>query len=147
MTVSDIPVELGRNYTISFKIKSTLKGTVTNEETKEEKTVDSKHILFKAYDQKSKGEPSVNFTSISGATSGGYITVKNGDDYKTVTATVKIPDTRKAYGGDVMGLKFALGAFIKTFPEEVNMKGTVYVKDLKVYAGNQYTVKFNNGSH
>ena len=146
MTVSDIPVELGRNYTISFKIKSTLKGTVTNEETKEEKTVDSKHILFKAYDQKSKGEPSVNFTSISGATSGGYITVKNGDDYKTVTATVKIPDTRKAYGGDVMGLKFALGAFIKTFPEEVNMKGTVYVKDLKVIAGNQYTVKFTNGS-
>ena len=44
--------------------------------------------------QKSKGEPSVNFTSISGATSGGYITVKNGDDYKTVTATVKIPDAR-----------------------------------------------------
>ena len=40
--------------------------------------------------RKSKGEPSVNFTSISGATSGGYITVKNGDDYKTVTATVKI---------------------------------------------------------
>lgn len=76
MTVSDIPVELGRNYTISFKIKSTLKGTVTNEETKEEKTVDSKHILFKAYDQKSKGEPSVNFTSISGATSGGYINSK-----------------------------------------------------------------------
>ena len=146
MTVSDIPVELGRNYTISFKIKSTLKGTVTNEETKEEKTVDSKHILFKAYDQKSKGEPSVNFTSISGATSGGYITVKNGDDYKTVTATVKIPDKRKAYGGDVMGLKFALGAFVKTFPEEVNMKGTVYVKDLKVIAGDQYTVKFTDGS-
>lgn len=146
MTVSDIPVELGRNYTISFKIKSTLKGTVTNEETKEEKTIDSKHILFKAYDQKSKGEPSVNFTSVSGATSGGYITVKNGDDYKTVTATVKIPDTRKAFGGDVMGLKFALGAFIKAFPEEVNMKGTVYVKDLKVIAGDQYTVKFTDGS-
>ena len=68
MTVSDIPVELGRNYTISFKIKSTLKGTVTNEETKEEKTIDSKHILFKAYDQKSKGEPSVNFTSVSAVT-------------------------------------------------------------------------------
>jgi len=137
MTVSDIPVELGRNYTVSFKIKSTLKGTVTNEETKEEKTIDSKHILFKAYDQKSKGEPSVNFTSVSGATSGGYITVKNGDDYT---------DTRKAYGGDVMGLKFALGAFVKTFPEEVNMKGTVYVKDLKVIAGDQYTVKFTDGS-
>lgn len=82
-------LNLGRNYTVSFKIKSTLKGTVTNEETKEEKTIDSKHILFKAYDQKSKGEPSVNFTSVSGATSGGYITVKNGDDYKTVTATVR----------------------------------------------------------
>lgn len=41
-----------------------------------------------------------------------------------------------------MGLKFALGAFVKTFPEEVNMKGTVYVKDLKVIAGDQYTVKF-----
>ena len=35
MTVSEIPVELGRNYTISFKIKSTIKVTVTNEETKE----------------------------------------------------------------------------------------------------------------
>ena len=46
MTVCDIPVELGRNYTISFKIKSTLKGTVTNEETKEEKTVDSKTYLY-----------------------------------------------------------------------------------------------------
>lgn len=146
MTVSDIPVELGRYYTISFKIKSTLKGTVTDETTKKQEEVKSKHILFKAYDPKSNGEPSVNFTSISGATSGGYITVNNGDDYKTVTATVKIPDTKKEYGGDVMGLKFALGAFIKTFPKEINMSGTVYVKDLKVIAGNQYTVKFTNGS-
>ncbi len=46
----------------------------------------------------------------------------------------------------VYGLKFALGAFVKNIPEEVNMKGTVYVKDLKVIAGNQYTVKFTNGS-
>lgn len=155
-TIENIPVEYGRYYTISFKIKSTLKATLDvkdeagnvikdeNGQPKKE-VINSKHILFKAYDQKSPGEPSLDFVSASGATNGGYITVIDGEDYKTVTATVKVPEGKAGYGGNVMGIKLAMGAFLKTYPKENNLSGYVYIRDFKVTAGTQYTVKLTNG--
>lgn len=140
--MTNIPIEKGRKYTISFKIKSTLVvknkyGTVTNDE---------KQITFKAYRPTEKGDnPGVNFSSVSSTmTTGGYIKLKNGEDWKTVTATVVIPNT-KDYNSNYMGVQFAMGTFFKTRPEEAGMSGNIYVKDFKVTAGTQYTVTYNNG--
>lgn len=155
-TMTNVPIELGRYYTISFKIKSTLKTTktVTDEngnpvkdengsEVKE--PVTTKHILFKAYDPNSPGEPSVEFQSVSGANSAGYITLDSSkDQWQTVTAVIKIPETKKLYGGTTLGIKFAMGAFLKTYPDEIGMSGNIYVQDFKITAGTQYTVKYTN---
>jgi hypothetical protein len=148
-TMTGIPVELGRYYTISFQIKSTLKTTKTVEDSttgeKVEEPVTTKHILFKAYDPNSNGEPSVAFTKISGATSAGYIVLDSTQDWQTVTATIKIPDTNKLYGvGNTLGIKFAMGAFLQDYKDEIGMSGYVYVKDFKITAGTQYTVKYTD---
>lgn len=158
-TMTDIPIELGRYYTISFQVKSTLKGlkplkdangNVVKDEAGKDKTEQNyvKHVSFKAYDPKSPGEPSVAFESISGAnaTTSGMIELDSTKDWQTVTATIKIPATKKQYAADTLGIKFALGANIVTYPDEVAMKGNILVKDFKVVAGNQHTVTFVNGS-
>lgn len=155
-TLTGIPVEHGRYYTISFAIKSTLKGSKTlkdeagnalKDEAGDDLTepVTTKHLLFKAYDPISRGEPSVEFISTSGASVGGYITVDSAtEEWKNVTATIKIPD-KKTFPADQMGIKIALGAFLKTYPDEIAMSGSVYVKDFKITAGTQYLVKYTNG--
>lgn len=145
-TMTGIPVEHGRNYTISFKIKSTLKANKTDDKGNVTGTITTKHILFKAYDPVSPGEPSVSFLTASGATTGGYITVDSSDpNYKTVTATVQIPEA-KVFPSNTMGIKFALGAFLKSYPDEIAMTGSVYISDFKVTAGTQYTVSLTNGT-
>ena len=45
-----------------------------------------------------------------------------------------------------MGIMFACGAFLKTRPEEVNYKGTLKVRNMKIIAGTQYAVKYYDGS-
>lgn len=149
-TLTGIPVEHNRYYTISFSIKSTLKAknTVKDETTGEEttKTITTKHILFKAYDPISRGEPSVEIISATGASTAGYVTLDSSKDaWQTVTATIKIPE-KKTFPAEQMGIKFALGSFLKTYPDEIAMSGNIYVKDFKVTAGTQYTVKLTNGS-
>lgn len=148
------PVEKGRTYDISFKIKSTLKGTFTekdeagnvkkDEEGNEiKKTVTKKHILFKAYNPTAPGEPGVAFTSASGCTIGGMIETDSAEGEKTVTAKILVP---KTYDGTVVALNFACGAFLKTYPDEINMKGRLYFSDVQVKAGAQYAVKYTYGS-
>ncbi|MFQ9515080.1 MAG: hypothetical protein ACLRZ9_04540 [Eubacterium sp.] len=153
-TLTGVPVELGRYYTVSFKIKSTLKGTKTlkddkGEDLKDEngntvtEPVTKKHILFKTYDPGSPGEPGVEFITVSGGTTAGYLELDSASDtWKTVTATIKIPE--KNYGGSILGVKFALGANMVTYPDELGMKGDIYVKDFKITAGTQYTVKLTD---
>lgn len=155
-TLTGVPVEHGRYYTISFDIKSTLKGSKAKTDENGNKVKDeygnevtepitTKHALFKAYDPISRGEPSVEIISASGASTGGYITLDSSKDWQTVTATIKIPDA-KTFPATQMGIKFALGAFLKSYPEEVAMSGYVYVKNFKVVAGTQHKVTFTNGS-
>ncbi len=147
-----VSIEKGRKYTVSFKIKSTLKGKknkkddegndVINPETGEavQETNYVKHISFKLYDTVSKGGPAVDLDSVTGATTAGMITLDSSkDEWQTVTAQVTIP---AKYGSDYMGIMFALGARQVTYPEEVAMQGTVSVSDLKIIAGNQYRVNF-----
>ena len=158
-TLQPVSIELGRYYTISYQVKSTLKGTkpvkdangnVMKDEAGKDITEPNtvKHVSFKAYDPKSPGEPSVAFESVSGAnaTTSGMIELDSTKDWQTVTATSKIPATKKQYAADTLGMKFALGANIVTYPDESGMKGDILVKDFKIVAGNQHTVTFVNGS-
>lgn len=162
-----VPVELGRYYTVSFKIKSSLIGSTTvkdvagnvvtdgaGNELKEDVT--TKHLTFKAYDPVSKGEPGVTFVDISGAeaTPAGYLTVNYSADkteedmatgWEEVTAVIKIPESKRLYAADVVGFKFSCGSMLKTYPEEIAMSGSVYIKDFKVTAGTQYKVRLTNG--
>lgn len=141
-----IPVERGRYYTISFKIKSTLIAEESTDETTGEvkPAVTKKHVLFKAYDPISRGEPSVEFISISGATTAGMIELEK-DQEKTITALIKIPDSSKLYPSDQVAVKFAAGANMYTYPDEAAMSGYIYVSDFKVTAGTQYQVTYTNG--
>lgn len=144
---SGFPVEKGRAYDISFKIKSTLKG---KKETKDEagnviesQDITKKHILFKAYNPTAPGEPGVAFTSTSGCTIGGMIETDSTTGEKTVTAKILVP---KTYDGTVVALNFACGAFLKTYPDEIALSGSLFLSDVKVTAGAQYAVKYTYGS-
>lgn len=144
---SGFPVEKGRTYDISFKIKSTLKG---KKETKDEagnviesQDITKKHILFKAYNPTAPGEPGVAFTSTSGCTIGGMIETDSTTGEKTVTAKILVP---KTYDGTVVALNFACGAFLKTYPDEIALSGSLFLSDVKVTAGAQYAVKYTYGS-
>ena len=150
-TLEPVPIELGRYYTISYQIKSTLKATNTIKNadgTETSKTITTKHISFKAYDPVSPGDPGVNFISISGAnaTTSGMIELDSTKGWQTVTARIQIPETKKQYAADYLGIKFALGANLVSYPDEIGMKGDILVKDFKITAGDQYEVKFVNGS-
>lgn len=144
---SGFAVEKGRTYDISFKVRSTLKGT---KETKDEagnvietQDITKKHILFKAYNPTAPGEPGVAFTSTSGCTIGGMIETDSAEGEKTVTAKILVP---KTYDGTVVALNFSCGAFLKTYPDEIALKGSLYFSDVKVTAGAQYAVKYTYGS-
>lgn len=142
-----IPVERGRYYTISFKIKSTLyaKESVDDKTGEVKPAVTKKHILFKAYDPISRGEPGVEFISVKGGTTSGMLEL-NKDEEKQVTAVIKIPDSAKLYAADYLGIKFAMGANVVSYPNEVAMSGYIKVSDFKVVAGDQYQVTYTNGS-
>ena len=151
VTMTNIPVESGRYYNISFKIKSTLNATKKDENGKTVKdengnpvNITQKQINVKAYDPNSPGEPGIDYVSTSGINSAGYTTLNSTEDWKTVTATIKIPD--KSFGGNTIGVKFALGAFVKSLPEQIAMKGYVSVKDFKIEAGTQHKVTFTNSA-
>ena len=156
-TLENVPIELGREYTISFQIKSTLKGKKTvkdaagnvvkdaaGKDVTEPNTI--KHISFKAYDPVSPGGPAVEFRTISGATTSGVIELNSEKDWQTITAKIQIPETKKQYAADFLGIKFALGANIVSYPDEIALSGDILVKDFKIVAGDQYEVKFVNGS-
>ncbi|MCR5736955.1 MAG: hypothetical protein K6G64_04820 [Eubacterium sp.] len=145
-----VSIEKGRKYTVSFKIKSTLKGKkkvvdengdvvkVNGKEVEEDNYI--KHISFKLYDTVSKGGPAVDLDSVTGATTAGMIELDSSkDEWKTITANVTIP---AKYGSDYMGIMFALGARQVSYPDEVAMSGYVSVSDFKIVAGNQYKVTY-----
>lgn len=144
---SGFPVEKGRTYDISFKVKSTLKATNDIKDADGNVTgtqeITKKHILFKAYNPTAPGEPGVAFTSTSGCTIGGMIETDSAEGEKTVTAKILVP---KNYDGKVVALNFSCGAFLKTYEDEIGLSGSLYFSDIQVKAGNQYSVKYTYGS-
>ncbi len=150
---SGSPIEKGRKYRISFNLKTTLKGKVTpkddegndiiDPETQQPVQLDNyiKHIGFKAYDPVSKGGMAVEFDNIQGASMNGIIeTDGSNQDGIDVVADVTIP---KNYSGQTLAIMLYCGAYLKTYPEELAMKGNVTISDFKIIAGNQWTVKYS----
>lgn len=169
-TMDKIPVEYGRYYTMEFDISSDL--TAMNLETGSREASD-KYCLVKVYDYQSKGEPTAVFESfkVNGketAIDGKFKISKTptGDSgvVTHITATFKIPNTKDEWSGgkDIgaftnMGIKFALGSFLKTHNneveaggvqswEEIALRGYVHIKNLKVLAGTQYAVTYYDGA-
>lgn len=168
-TTKVVNIERGRYYTISFKIKSTLKneimktvdrkdGTHYNEGTGKYNYI--KHIHFKAYDDKDESGKALEFSGLK-ATIGGKSVLVTGnktlnkdfssfvtldsrntadDGWVTVSAQVLIPsdkaDWQTKAKNPTMGIKFAFGAFLKEYPDENDMSGTIQVKDFTVKAAN-----------
>lgn len=162
-----VNVERGRYYTISFKIKSTLSNELTEEKSRADGTYYNvgtgkynyiKHIHFKAYDDKDQDGAALDFMNLTATIGGSNALVKGNskdfdsfvtldskntadDGWVTVNATVKIPVEKADYQSKAstptMGIKFAFGAFLKEYPDENNMKGTIEVKDFTVKASTQ----------
>ncbi len=119
-----------------------------------------KHIHFKAYDDKDEDGAALTLSSLK-ATQGGKSVLETSkslltdfssfvkldsqntadDGWVTVSASVLIPSDKADYQSNkksaTMGIKFAFGAFLKEYPDENNMSGTIEVKDFKVEAGDK----------
>ena len=159
LTMTGITVEFGRYYTIDFDMIGDLQEAqydgVTGKTTYVPK---DKHILLKAYDYNSNGEPSAAFEQVvqdgKEISKDGYITVKKqkeGEDevVSHISAKFKIPESVDDWGGGKhhgnftnVGIKFALGANLITYKDEGSMRGNIHIKNMKMIAGKQYTVKY-----
>ena len=159
-----IPVEKGRNYTLTFTYKSTLTGTKTIYETDEDGDYvldsDGNKIPKKDENNKDITEPNykkhisvsvvnpansngLDFLSVSNCTSDGFIVADSQEDAKTVTVKFKVPSN---YAGNSVSLQFAMGAFIVSYPDELAMKGYFNVTDMSIKAGTQHKVTYKYGN-
>jgi hypothetical protein len=158
---SSIPVEKGRSYTLSFKYTSTLKGT----NTVYEKNDDGEYVLDENGDKipvkndKNQNVTEVNykkhigfnvinpatssgldFTSYSGCSADGYFLADaEKEDDQTITVSFTVPTN---YAGTSVSIQFVCGSYLVSYPEELAMSGSLFIKDLKMLAGTQYTVKY-----
>ena len=146
-----IPVEFGRYYTLEFDIGADFHRTGAS-------TPIGKHILFKPYDYKSSGGPSAAIESVTQdgveSSTDGYIYLKPIDSdkkiqYSHIKALFKIPDTKEEWGGGYdsglytdVGVMFAMGANLVSYPDDEPASGEMQVKNLKVTAGDQHLVKY-----
>lgn len=161
---SSIPVEKGRSYTLSFKYKSDLKGKKTiyqKDENgdykldangnkmpeKNEEGEDVKEDNFQKHINLSVINPAnsngLDFISCSGCSSAGYFVADSQKGEQTISVTFKVP---ASYAGSEVAIQFALGAYMVTYPDELAMTGSLYLNDVKVTAGTQYTVKYVYGN-
>ncbi len=162
LTMDGIPVELGRYYTMEFDMAGDLKQAnydAINHKTDYEPK--DKHILLKAYDYNSSGGPSAAFERVTQdgveASKDGFVCVnktEEGQDptYSHIVAKFKIPDTPEEWGGGKnkgiytqVGIKFALGANLISYPLEGAMKGNIYIKNMVVKAATQHLVRYYDG--
>ena len=165
LNMKQIPIEYGRYYTMEFDISTDLRYW----DAEASKYVfPGKYCIVKAYDYQSNGDPSAAFESFTiagkeGSKDGKFKIPKDRTEAH-VKATFRIPDTKEEWSGGHdkgaytnMGIMFAVGAFSKTHENEVKDKtakeeeelalnGYVYVKNVKVTAGTQYSVKYYDGS-
>ena len=143
MTASknDISVENGRKYTISFKIKSTLKRNDT-------KNITSKHIRFRMYNPNDESEE-IYAESIEGISNGFILLDSNSNQYSSigadgdgyVTVVIKIHIPLEDYNSDAIAFKFGFGANLLSYPDEIAQKGSIFVKDFKVVPGEMETTE------
>lgn len=166
LTMTNIPVEFGRYYTMEFDMLGELYEAqydgITGKTTYEPA---EKHILLKAYDYNSNGEPSAAFENVKQddeeISKDGFIAVKipekdqeSGEPkYSHVVAKFKIPESPDDWGGGKhkgsftqMGIKFALGANLISYPDEGSMRGNIHIKNMKILAGKQYSVRYFDGN-
>ena len=163
LTMTGITVEFGRYYTMEFDMAGDLKQANYDGVTGKTTYVPAdKHILLKAYDYNSNGEPSAAFETVyqdgEKISSDGFITVLKQEEgqekkYSHIVATFKIPESPDDWGGGKhkgsftnVGIKFAIGANLVTYPKEGSMKGNIHIKNMKMLAGKQYTVKYYDGT-
>ncbi len=136
VTMADIPVEKGNYYTISFKIKSTLSGNKSLEDTDETeqiKQITTKHILLDVFNPESEEAESISILTAFGASETGFIALDSeNSEYITVSVLIQVPEK---YESDRIGVRFLLGAFLKSYPDEIGMRGYIDVSDFKVLAG------------
>lgn len=160
---SAIPVEKGRSYTLTFKYSSDLKGKKTVYEKTEDgdfkldengekipvkdetgKVVEEdnfqKHINLSVINPESNN--GLNFITYNGCSSAGYFIADATKGEQTITVSFAVPSN---YDGTSIVIQFAAGAYMVTFPEELGMKGSLYLKDVKVLAGTQYAVRYSYG--
>ncbi|WP_302625801.1 hypothetical protein [uncultured Eubacterium sp.] len=161
---SNIPVEKGRSYTLSFKYNSSLKGktTVYEKDADGEFKLDEngdkipvkdaagevvqednfiKHVGLSVINPANNN--GLDFTAYSGCTSGGFFVADSSNkNEKTISVTFKVP---KTYPGSEVAIQFAMGAYLVTYPDELAMKGSLNISDLKLTAGTQYSVKYSYG--
>ena len=158
LTMTGIPVEFGRYYTMEFDMLGDLNAVIYDGITgKTSYQPAEKHILLKAYDYNSNGEPSAAFEKVEQdgkeISKDGFITVnKKEAGYSHIVATFKIPESPDDWGGGKhkgsftnVGIKFALGANLITYKDEGSMRGNIHIKNMKMLAGKQYSVRYYDG--
>lgn len=160
-----LKIEKGRTYTATFKIKSTLQNEIMESKERADGTGYNvgtgkynyiKHVHVKAYRNNTKdGDPGIKGTKVTAtykgqsvvsttapdkSTQSKYTVIaldSRNDDYVDVTVKFTVPGDNIAYKQNTAGLMIAMGAFLYTFPDENDMKGTVEVKDFKVVVGDK----------
>lgn len=126
-SMTGLALEAGRSYTISFEIMSTLvAGLLT-----------TKHIQFKAH-QIGFGDAAFELTNMVNCTADGTVELVSGKGLIPVSATFTVPSDFKGEAG----FKFALGALLYTYKNEIAMSGDIYVRNFKITANHQHKVKF-----
>lgn len=160
-----LKIEKGRTYTATFKMKSTLQNEITVSKERPDGTSYNegtgkynyiKHVHVKAYkNKKIDGDPGISGAKVTATYKGQNVlsTVESNkmtkekittialdsrnDDYVDVTVKFTVPGDNIAYKQNTCGIMIAMGAFLYSYPDENNMKGTIEVKDFKVVAGDK----------
>ena len=143
MTVckNNIKVESGRDYTISFKIKSTLCRKSNTED------ITSKHIRVRIYCQNDESNE-LAIESINGI-SNGFIALDSNknqyekigadeDGYVSVFIKVHIPVKNNS---NIVAFKFGFGANLLSYSNELSQQGLIIVKDFTVIPGEKETIE------
>lgn len=157
-----IPVEFNRYYTVEFDISTDLENK-ENQESAIKQRID-KHAMLKVFDYQTKSQRAADFESFEvdgeeGSLDGTFAIKKTPINNEAglvqthVKATFKIPATTEEWSGGkdnppytYAAVRLYVGSFIQTYPEENAASGYIYVKDLKVIAGNQFAAKYYDGT-
>lgn len=160
---SSIPVEKGRTYTLSFKYTSDIKTRVVvyqkdengdykldengnkipeKDENGRDKKEDllQKHIGLSVINPVNKN--GIDFLTYKGCSSSGHFVADASKGEQTISVTFQVP---AVFPGNAVQIQFVLGSYMVTYPEELGMTGSLYLNDVKLIAGTQYSVKYTYG--